>query len=201
VKDKEKNIVINNEKEFSNLMEKSDSYYSTVQYDYIHFKNVNFNLLDPAKIRSLLIKKICFENCVLGNLHYLNFRTTEDIYLTNQCLDSYFMNSANPIKKIYLDNNYIDSLSVLACNRYYHLISIKNNNIKGKLSSLKNTVIDTLMLEDYEKYTISDFEFLKEKLQTKKIIKLLFNDIVIDEKKLFYLERKIKIQKLIKINA
>ncbi len=69
------------------------------------------------------------------------------------------------------------------------------------LSSLKKTSIGKLILDDMNNYSVSDLEYLKMKIETKEIHKLFFNDSEVDANKLFYIERKIKIQKLITENA
>jgi hypothetical protein len=151
-------------------------------------------------LRKLVFKKIIFENCVLGNLHSIDFNKCEDIYAINQPIDSYFFSSINYIKNIYFEKNQIINMSLFTTRSYKNL-SIKNNNLKGTLHTLGKTRFSELRLDEMDKYAISDLEYLKTKLENKEIGKVFFNDSEIDAKKIFYIERKIKIQKLITENA
>ncbi len=182
-----KDIVIKNEYELNNLKhnETLSFTFDKINIDSIHFKTINFNLFESQLLKKLHFKKITFEDCVLGNLHSLDFTNCEDICVINQPMDSYFMNAVNPIRNFYLDNNDLTTLS-LFISRYYHTLSIKNNNIKGMLSSLKKTSIGKLILDDMNNYSVSDLEYLKMKIETKEIHKLFFNDSEVDANKLFY---------------
>lgn len=197
-----KDVVINNIFELSTLQhdETLSFTFNKINIDSIHFKNINFNLLEGQLLRKLVFKKITFENCVLGNLHSIDFNKCEDIYVINQPVDSYFLSGINSIKNIYFEKNNISSMSIFTM-RSYKTLSIKNNNVKGTLPTLGKTRFSELRLDEMDKYAISDLEYLKSKLENKEIGKVFFNDSEIDAHKIFYIERKIKIQKLITENA
>ncbi len=196
---KNNELIINKESNLEEINKSDLSYtFDTLEYKNIIFKNINFNLLNVFILRKLRTNTITIDNCVLGNLHYLEFNSVKEVYIKNQNIDSYIFSVLNVgyTHHLLLENNGLYSLDLLK-NKHFRKLTIKNNNIKGQLDTLGNFYADEIYLEDLYNYTNNDLIFLSEKIKNKRLFHIFFDDKEINNKNLIFLQRKIKLQKLI----
>ena len=137
----------------------------------------------------------------MGNLNYLNMSIYYEKYkvnIINQDIDSYSIKTLE-MHELYFENNNITELSLFNKASYSN-ISFKKNNLKGVLNTIKFKT-NTLTLDSIDNYSISDLEFISEKLIKKDFTKVCFDSKIITLSNMNSIIRKIKIQNLINDNA
>ncbi len=195
------NIIINNEFEFHRLNhDETKSYqFNSIEFDTITFNNINLNLLEISMLKKLRFNSIIFNNCILGNLDYINLNNIE-VHIYNQELDFYIIKHLNYITSLYLKNNKLNNLNIIP-NKNFETLSIKENNIYGKLITLrKNVRWNILELDNLSKYKQEDIDYLTDIMEKQKS-KIDFDGKLYTSDNLYFLQRKIKIKNLIEQNA
>lgn len=192
-------IVINNIEEFEAL-NKNKSYmpaFDRIKIHSIYLNDINLNLCEIQTIRKLDTKKITFNNCILGNLNYLQIKTNKtSLIFENMIIDEYFYNNPifiNDINYGFINTN-LTNLSFLN-KKYIDELSIINNPIKNNLSSLENVRIKKLFLEEITNYSLSDLIYLKNQMTNNYITTIFFGDR--EEKNTIYLNRVIVNEKIL----